>query len=208
LMKKPPKVPSSPSIAQFAMVGPFYDPGNYTVKLIKGDKTYEGKVSLILDPDSAYSKDDLEIRYQTINKGYKMLEDLAYIDAKATGVLKDVREISKETKGSVTNKLNELAGQLETWHKEMVATKVGGITGEEKLREKIVFLYATSILYQGKPTNSQIDGLESLQKEMRNYNTKIDDLLSNQLPKLNKAILKQGLEPIKIVSIEDFQKIK
>ncbi len=198
LMKKPPKVPSSPSIAQFAMVGPFYDPGNYTVKLIKGDKSYEGQISLILDPDSPYSKEDLEIRYKTINKGYKMLEDLAKIDGKATGVMNDARKIAKETQGSVTKKLNELADQLEIWHKEMVATKIGGITGEEKLREKIVFLYATSILYQGKPTNSQIDGLQIMQKEMESYNTKIDELLSSQLPKINKAITKQGKDPIKI----------
>lgn len=208
LMKKPPKVPSSPSIAQFAMVGPFYDPGTYTVKLIKGQKNYEGEISLILDPDSPYSKEELEVRYKTINKGYKMLEDLAFIDVKATGVMKDAREISLKTKGSVKKKLNVLADQLEKWHKEMVATKIGGITGEEKLREKIVFLYATSILYQGRPTNSQIDGLAALQKEMQDYDTKIDNLLASQLPKLNKTISRQGLEPLKIISIEDYQKLK
>ncbi|MCD4770293.1 MAG: hypothetical protein K8R35_09010 [Bacteroidales bacterium] len=205
LMKKPPKVPSSPSMAQFAMFGPFYDPGSYTVKLIKGDDTYEGEITLALDPDSPYSQEDRELKIKTVNQGYRMLEDLAYIDAKATGVMKKARENASLMTGSTSKNLMALADQLETFHKEMVETKLGGITGEEKLRGKIAFLYATSILYQGRPTSSQIDGLNILEKEVMNWREKVDSLLESNLPKLNKAIEKKGHEPIQIISLEEFK---
>lgn len=206
LMKKPPKVPTSPSMAQFALFGPFYDPGTYTVKLIKGKDTYEGKVSLILDPDSPHSKEDKELRIKTINLGYRLLEDLGYVDAKATEVSKQAREISSSMNGSTKKKLIALADELEGFHKEMVETKMGGITGEEKLRGKISFLYGTTILYKGRPTESQINGLNALEKEVIAWEKKVDDLLAEQLPKLNKTITKQGKEAISIPSLEEFKK--
>ncbi|MEA1897029.1 MAG: glycosyl hydrolase [Bacteroidota bacterium] len=205
LMKKPPKVPSSPSIAGFAMFGPFYDPGNYTIKLIKGEDTYESKITLALDPDSPYSQEDRKLKIKTVNQGYKMLEDLAYTDAKATGVMNKARENAPSLTGSANKNLLALADQLEEFHKEMVETKMGGITGEEKLRGKIVFLYATCILYQGRPTNSQIDGLNLLEKKVLNWEEKIDSLLEDKLPKINKSLEKKGLEPIQVISLEEFK---
>lgn len=207
LMKKPPKVPSSPSMAQFAMFGPLYDPGNYTIKLIKGDDTYEGKITLALDPDSPYSQEDRALKIKTVNQGYRMLENLAFIDAKATGVMKKAREGASAITGPSSKHLLELADQLEGFHKEMVETKMGGITGEEKLRGKIAFLYATSILYQGRPGSSQIDGLNILEKEVLIWEEKVDSLLKNKLPKLNKAMEKKGLEPIQIISLEEFKEL-
>ena len=93
VMKKPPKVPSSPSIAQFAMLGPFYDPGTYTVKLVKGDDIYEGKIDLVQDPDSPHSEKDRAIQRKIVNKGYDMLENLAFIDKKTTVVMEKARKL-------------------------------------------------------------------------------------------------------------------
>ncbi len=205
LMKKPPKVPSSPSMAQFAMFGPFYDPGTYTVKLIKGKETFEGNVTLILDPDSPYSKEDRELKLKTVNLGYRLLEDLAYADSKATEVAAQARELSKSISGSSKKKLETLANELDGYHKEMVETKMGGITGEEKLRGKISFLYATTILYGGRPTESQIDGLNALEKEVVKWENKVNEVLDNQLPKLNKTITKQGKKAISVKTREEFQ---
>ena len=208
LMKKPPKVPSSPSMAQFAMFGPFYDPGTYTVKLIKGDDTYEGSVDLILDPDSPYSDEDRMIKIKTVNLGYNMLENLAYIDARAVKVMEDARARADSVKGATQKQLLALADDLEALHKEMVETKMGGITGEEKLRSKIALLYATSILFQGKPTDSQINGLNDLKKEVDLKEMEVNALLSDQIEKLNKALEKNGLAPLTILTRDEYQKME
>jgi len=210
VMKKPPKVPSSPSIAQFAMLGPFYDPGTYIVKLVKGNDIYEGKIDLVQDPDSPHSEKDRAIQRQTVNKGYEMLENLSFIDKKATVVMEKARKLvnSGSLKSSVKNKLTVLADKLETLHKEMVATKLGGITGEEKLREKIAFIYATSIFYQGKPTKSQIEGLDLLEKEVEKMDKKVENILNTDLVQVNELLGKAGVEPIRGISKEEFLKQK
>ncbi len=136
-----------------------------------------------------------------------MLEDLAYTDAKVTGVAKQARDLSNSIDGSAKKKLIALADELDNYHKEMVETKMGGITGEEKLRGKITFLYATTILYSGRPTNSQIDGLNTLEKEVIAWGKKVDDILNEQVPKLNKTITKKGEEAISIMSLEEFQEL-
>jgi len=206
VMKKPPKVPSSPSIAQFAMFGPFYDPGTYTVKLIKGKSSYEGSVTLLLDPDSPYSMEDRTLRLKTVNQGYDMLEELAYINEKAVRMSKKTREYSKVMKGSLRKKALKMADELDQLHHQMVATKMGGITGEEKLREKIVFLYATTILYRGKPTRSQIDGLNILKKEMGDIDGKVDQKIKDNLSGINAFLVKKGKEPIHILTREAYDK--
>ncbi len=205
LMKKPPKVPASPSIAGFAMVGPFYDPGDYTVKLVKNKDIYEGKISLVLDPALPYSKEELALRIKTVNQGYQMLENLAFTDAKASSVMKQARKNAESASGSLKKGLISLADELEQYHKDMVETKIGGITGEEKLRGKIVFLYATSLFYQGRPTDSQINGLNLLEKQVIAWDKKVNTLLDKNLPKLNKGLEKKGLTPLKAISPEEFK---
>jgi len=115
---------------------------------------------------------------------------------------------SGSLKSSVKKKLTALADKLETLHKEMVATKLGGITGEEKLREKIAFIYATSIFYQGKPTKSQIEGLDLLEKEVKKMNKKVEEVLNTELVQVNKLLDKAGIEPIKTITKEEFLKEK
>ena len=206
VMKKPPKVPSSPSIAQFAMFGPFYNPGTYTVKLVKGKSSYEGSVKLMLDPDSPYSMEDRTLRLNTVNQGYEMLEDLGYFNEKDVRSVKKLREYSKIMKGSLKKKALSMVDELDKLHHQMVATKMGGITGEEKLREKIVFLYATAILYQGKPTKSQIDGLNILKKEINKIDKKVNLILEEKLPLINAFLVKKGKEPIAILTREAYDK--
>jgi len=139
-----------------------------------------------------------------------MLENLAFIDKKATVVMEKARKLrnSGSLKSSVKKKLTALDDNLETLHKEMVATKLGGITGEEKLREKIAFIYATSIFYQGKPTKSQIDGLDLLEKEVEKMDKKVEEVLNTDLVQANKLLDKAGIDPIKTITKEEFLKEK
>lgn len=54
---KPPEVPRSQSVVGLAPVfGPMVPEGIYTVKLIKGKKSYSGQIKLIVDPKSPPSE--------------------------------------------------------------------------------------------------------------------------------------------------------
>lgn len=208
VMKKPPKVPPSPSLAQFALFGPYYNPGEYGIKLVKGDQTYEGSITLKYDDDSPHSFADRQLNQEVVNKGYNLLEELAFVDRKATYVMEKARDLAAggTLKSSLQKSLTILADKLEGLHKQMVATKMGGITGEELLREKITMLYASSILYQGKPAQSLIDGLEFYTGEMKKMDEKIEGILKTDLVAVNSKLEKAGSAPIQLLTRELYQK--
>jgi photosystem II stability/assembly factor-like uncharacterized protein len=206
--EKPPKVPVSNLLAGGAIIGPTYLPGEYTVKIIKGDETYEGKVNIEFDPNLPHSKEERELQLKTLRKAYRMLEDLAFVDAKISRVMEDVKNLSEaeDTKASTKKKLDPYFIKLETLKKEMVATKMGGITGEEQLREKIAGVYGAVMRYYGAPTQSQIDRLEVLEAELGKKATEADELLDGELAAINKLVTKAGKEEIKVMTLEEFEK--
>jgi hypothetical protein len=208
VMKKPPTVPPSPSLAQFALFGPYYDPGEYRVRLVKGEQSFEATITLKYDDDSPHSLADRQLNQKTVNKAYDLLEELAFVDRKATYVMEKARDLEKtgSFKKSLNQSLNELADKLEGLHKQMVATRMGGITGEELLREKITMLYASAILYQGKPAQSVIDGLEFYTGEMNRMDSEIENVLTKELPKINTKLENAGIDPINMLTREIYQK--
>jgi len=113
---------------------------------------------------------------------------------------------SDQLKKSIKQDLNNLADTLEGLHQQMVATKMGGITGEELLREKITMLYASSILYQGKPSQTVIDGLDFYTGEVERMDNEIEEVLKDGLAKVNAKLEKAGSEPIEVLTREQYLK--
>ncbi|MGC9341507.1 MAG: VPS10 domain-containing protein [Bacteroidales bacterium] len=206
--EKPPKVPVSNLLAGGAIIGPTYLPGEYIVKIIKGEESYEGTVNIEFDPNLPHSEEERELQLKTLRRAYRMLEDLAFVDAKISGVMEDVKKVSEaeDTKASIKKKLDPYVEKLETLKKEMVATKMGGITGEEQLREKIAGIYGAVMRYYGAPTQSQIDRLEVLDVELQEKSSQAEELLGDELVKVNKLIAKAGAEEIKVITLEEFKK--
>jgi len=203
---KPPKVPKSPLLAFRAMYGPTYPPGEYTVKIVKGENTYEGMVNVIYDPAIPHLEEDRDARLTTLMEAYNLLQDLGFLDKQ----IRDIRDHAKENavktnSKSLGKKLAGLSGKMEVMHKELVATTVtSAITGEEKLREKIGDIYSAILSYQGKPTQSQINRLANLSKEVTVRRGIIDNLMETELPNLDKQLVKDELEAFKIISKEEF----
>ncbi|MBN1253148.1 MAG: hypothetical protein JXR51_13060 [Bacteroidales bacterium] len=206
LRKKPPKVPASPQLAGFAMQGPLYPAGEYTVKLTKGEDVYESKINIKLNPNSPHSESDRIFRAKVVNQAYDLLEKLAFIDAQITDIRDKSKTEAKTASKSLSKKLNTLYDKMETLHKELVATKEGDITGEEKLREKISQLYGYIMFYKGKPTDSQVQRLKDLEKIIEQKNNYLNDLINNDLAKINKSLLNEKKSEIKIISKEDYFK--
>ncbi|OQX75751.1 MAG: hypothetical protein B6D61_09795, partial [Bacteroidetes bacterium 4484_249] len=205
---KPPKVPKSPLMAFRAMYGPTYPPGEYTVKIVKSENTYDGKVNVVYDPTIPHSKEERDVRYKTLMEAYNLLQDLGFLDKQVRDIRDQAKENSlKANNKTLSKKLSFLSDRMEKMHKELVATTVtSAITGEEKLREKIGDIYSSILGYQGKPTKSQVDRLNNLSKEVNVKRNEIDNLIKNELLNFNKQMGKEGLEGFKIITKEEFLK--
>ncbi len=205
---KPPKVPSSPLLSGEAMYGPTYPPGDYTVKMLKGDNTYEEKIKVVYDPAIHHSVEERDEQYKTLMEAYNLLQDLGYTDRLVT----DIRDQAKEKAAKANNKtlgkkLNDLSNKMESLHKELVATTLtSAITGEEKLREKIAAIYSAVLSYQGKPTQSQVEKLSVLTKEAIEKKDGLDSIIKTNLPNLETQLAKENIEPFKLITKEAFLK--
>ena len=94
---------------------------------------------------------------------------------------------------------------MDSLHLKMVVVKEGKVVGEERLREKIGFIYGSVMSYKGKPTDSQLQGLSSLSKDMDKINAELVDFKDKYLPELNKKLVKAGKKEITVISEEDFR---
>jgi hypothetical protein len=206
--KKPPRVKaSSPMLAFRTAFGPTFPPGDYTMKIKKGENVYEGKITLQTDPTTGHSVEDMKLQYETLNKAYILLEDISFTDRQATDLMEKLNKIkSKVASENLKKEITELSNRIESMHKELVATSTSRISGEVRLAEKVADIYSGIISYSGKPTDSQIQGLNLLSGVYDKYRKQMDKTLSEDLLKLNSELKNLGLEEINIITREDYDK--
>ena len=210
LRMPPPRVPSSVQLLGQAFTGPLYPLGDYKVVMVKGDKTYEGKFTILYDPDSRHSLADREIRQETIMMAYHLLEEMAFIDKKMLNARDQAlqKTSSLPVNSSLKKELTVFVEKLDELRKDFLATRQGSITGERRLREKVSDIYGDVMAYQGRPTESQITRLASLSREVGSFDLHLDQITGKELVNLNKLLTKKQLGEIKILTLEEFQKEK
>ena len=206
--KKPPKVKAAnPTLAFRTAFGPTFPPGDYIVKVKKGDKVYEGKITLQTDPATGHSAEDMKLQFETLDKAYNLLEDIAFADRKATDLFEKLNTVKdKVSIDELKNAITDLSDKLETMHKELVATNPNRLSGEQRLSEKVADIYSGIISYSGKPTDSQIAGLDLYSGVFNNYKTQLDKILTEDLVKINSELKNLGLEEIKVITREEYDK--
>jgi hypothetical protein len=205
---KAPKVPPAASAAFGAASGPRVVPGTYTVKMTKGDKTYTSKIEVVLDPRAKYTVEDRKAQFDLGTKLSAMLNHMSW----AVDAIVNVRDTANRDAGQLKNgdalkqRLAKLAADSDAIRSKIVATKEGGaITGEERLREFLAGLYGDVNQYDGKPTDSQIARTDVLGRELENVINEFQKLIAGQ-GSLNQQVSAKKLQPIKVISEQDWQK--
>jgi photosystem II stability/assembly factor-like uncharacterized protein len=208
---KPPRTPKTDAIPfqmYFAMQGPDYPAGEYKVKVTKGKNVYETTLRVHRNPDSPHSEEDSKIRRETMMKGYRLLENLAYLDRRMNDVIGRTTALmdSAGIKSALKKKMALLNGELESVKDQLMVRKYGDLRGDAELREKIGFLYGTVMMYPGRPTNSQIRRIDDLAAEAAALGKQVDALLNQYLEGINKQLEKSGFAPVQITSRGEFDK--
>lgn len=203
---KPPKVAQGVKIDASGFFGPMCEPGVYTAKLTRGDKIIERTFKLMDDPASPHSAEDKALQRQTVKSLYQLTEDLAFLNERVLTSMNQAKETADTCRNSALKKaLNNYAASMDAIRKELVATTPGlAITGEEKIREKLSSLYATVLSYMGRPSQSQLDKLATLESEVAKQQEAAAAIWNKDLVKLNQQLQKSGYPDLKLVSREQF----
>jgi photosystem II stability/assembly factor-like uncharacterized protein len=207
---KPPKVPPAAGIVEneFLFYGPQAQEGTYTVKLTKGKETYTSTISLVPDPRSKSTAADRAAQHKLVTKLYDDLAQLTYV-VDATNDLRDQAKARKAaaTDSQLKQQLDDLLKQLEDFRSTLVSVKEGGaITGEEKLREHLGYLYAAVNEYSGRPTQSEVERTTVLEKQLDDAGAKLKSITTTSVTAVNTTLQGKNQQPIKPMSREDWDK--
>lgn len=206
---KPPRVATGIRIDGAGFTGPLVPAGEYTIRITKGDKVYNGPIVLVEDDRSPHSLADRQLQRTTTQKLFDLTEDLAFFNEQ---VLK-MRASTKTLMDSVTNAgtkkaLKEFSDKLENIRKELIATKEGlGITGEERIRERLSELYGAVIGYEGRPSDSQLDKIKAIEHDLAIQKTNAENLWKKDLIKVNDLLSKDKKQPLVVLSKQEFEKM-
>lgn len=203
---KPPKTARGVKIDVSAIFGPPAPEGEYIVRLIRNEKSIEKTFSLRHDPKSPHTADDRKIRAEAEKRIFNLQEDLAYLAFTIRAASDSVnKQLSVQRNPKAAKAATAFKTKVNDLTKEMVASIEGThITGEEKLREKIGMLYLSIVSYQGRPTKSQLERINGLEKEFNDLKAKADVLMNSDLANLDKLLGK----PVTRVSREYFNTLK
>ncbi len=205
----PPIVPPAASAAFGAAEGPKVLPGTYTVKMTKGDQTYNTKINVITDPRAKYTLADRKAQFDLSMKLYGTLEHMSWLVDAIVGVRNEATQRAAKVPAAdpLHKRLAALAASSDQIRSKIVATKEGGaITGEERLREYTADVYGDVESYDGRPTDAQVARAAVLEHELDDVVKEFQQLTANQLPDINAALGKQKLDPIQVLSEPDWQK--
>ena len=206
---KPPKVPPAASASFGAAFGPRVLPGTYTVKMTKGDKTYQSKIDVALDPRVMFSVEDRKQQFDLATKLSAMLNHMSWAVDSIIGVRDTANRDAGQLKrnDALKQRLTKLASDSDAIRSKIVATKEGGaITGEERLREFMAGLYSDVNGYEGRPTDSQVARTDVLGRELEDVIGEFQKLVTPQLDSLNKQLTAKKLQPIRLIPEQEWQK--
>jgi hypothetical protein len=177
--------------------------------MTKGDKVYNSKLEVVLDPRAKFTVEDRKAQFDLANKLAAMLNHMSWgVDA-----IIGVRDTANQDAGKLNpndplrQRLTKLAADVDVIRGKIVATKEGGaITGEERLREFLGGVYGDVTGYEGRPTDSQVARADVLGRELDDVIRDFQTLAGQQLPALNKQLSSKKLAPIQVISEADWQK--
>jgi hypothetical protein len=205
---KPPRVPPAAIAAFGAATGPRVLPGVYTVKMTKGEQSYETKLNVVLDPRATYTVSDRKAQFELVNRIAGQLNHMSWAVDAIIGV-RDAAgaRASKLSAGdSLRKDLEKLAADTDKVRTKIVATKEGGaITGEERLREFLAGLYGEVNGYDGRPTQEQVSRADALARELDDVVKEFTTLTAG-LPALNQQLQAKKLEAVTVISEVDWAK--
>jgi hypothetical protein len=138
-----------------------------------------------------------------------MQSDLTYI-ADAMADLRDQaneRAAKLDSTDVLRTSLKAFAHRLDSLYNTLLIRYEGaGLTVEERLREKVVGLYGVVSNYSGKPTQSQLDQVAVLDKEIAAADTAFKKIREKDISGLNEQLVQKGLDPLVMMTQEDFDK--
>jgi len=202
----PPRVPTAAVRSLSSLFSPRVVPGRYRIRLTEGDQVYETTLDVALDRRVGFTVADRKEQYDAAMRAHALFGTMSALVDRLNGI-RALAEERREVIGTgdpLAERLRTLGDKVEGLRKRVVATKEGGaITGEERLREHLDFVYRALLSDEGKPSPYQVERVATLARELEEVRTGADALVKSDLGPLNEELQKRGLKPITLAMAEE-----
>lgn len=191
--------------------GPLVPPGNYSVRLITPVDTIEQALVLHTPENKGHKAEDLQAQQQLVKRLFDFQEALAYFSFQVKGIQDSLKKgLEQRTLSPALKKEGLILSQkLQDIHNLIAAGKeTTAITGEEKIREKATALYLSISGYAGKPTQSQFDKADALDREQADAYAKFTALWEKEVKPFAARWNKEKLPEIRKRDKAEFDKGK
>jgi photosystem II stability/assembly factor-like uncharacterized protein len=178
------------------MVAPQVLPGTYTLKLTVGKEEYKQPIVLVHDTsNTTYSMEDRLAQHKASMELYNMQKELNGLIEEINSEQKLLKESGDKIKNEKVKKLLKTYNQsLEEFRSGLLATKQTSIfADEEQLRERLTELYTTIAGNEARPSNLQLERLQSLQGELAAAKAKHAAISKQYADKVRQAMAKEGV---------------
>ena len=197
---KPPRVPPAAQVAFNSTQGGLMPPGDYTIRMTKGDQIFKTTIHTAIDRRATYNAADRQKQYEAtlrVRDLFGEMSDLVYkINAVRTQADADA---AKTHDDALIKQLKSLSSDADDIRRKIVATKEGGaITGEQRLREYSDDLYGEITTFDGAPTDYQLERIDVLKRETDEVIESFDKLQKDNLAKANASLKSANMEAITV----------
>jgi hypothetical protein len=216
-----------------AEVGPFAAPGKYTIRLTVDGQSYTQPITLVKDPRAPGSDADLESTLKVqlrirddINATSNMVNHLEWT-RKQLGVVEQMLKSEEEQNKAKGNKENpqsadllksvgDMNKKLESVEYKLVSQS--DLNSDDKYYVEPYKVYLNLIWLNGEigtgagdvaggvdwaPTESDMNVLESIEKDLTAAKSDYKDLFDKDLPAFNRALAEHGISPMVAVPPSD-----
>jgi hypothetical protein len=200
----PPQTPPGATLVFNATRGPRVPPGVYTVHLTKGSNVYTMPITIGLDRRATFTVADRRAQYDAAKHVSALFGRMSALAAKIVQVRDgaQARAASLPEGDALRQKLQSLADDADALRKKIVATKEGGaITGEERLREHLDYVYGAIMSVEDRPTPYQMARVAVLEHELRDVEDAFASLEKSKLTDVNGALKGKGLQEITVAEV-------
>jgi hypothetical protein len=174
------------------------------VRLTKGSNVYTMPITIGLDRRATFTVADRKAQYEAAKHVSALFGRMSALAAKIVQVHDgaQTRAASLPQGDALREKLQGLARDADALRRKIVATKEGGaITGEERLREHLDYVYGAIMSVEDRPTPYQMARVAVLEHELKDVEDSFAALEKTNLVDVNGALKGKGVPEITVAAV-------
>ena len=190
--------------------GPQVLPGDYTVRLVVGDKSVTKPLRVRLEPDLDVSPEDLRAQWETAMRLRDMvssvndaLRTLDGLEQQAKTLQQTLRTQMEKTPEAVAKALEGLLQRLTDLRKTLVRDAETPYETSPQLLEKLASLLGTIDRANAAPTRHQMEYLQQLETQYKSALDAVRRFLDQEVPAVNQTLQQNGVPPLLVPRLRE-----